>query len=122
MTKGNDIAERLINMGVQIIDLTGKLPRNYPGKHLSQQLLRSGTAPAAHYAEARGAESRRDFIHKLKICLKELNEAVVWLKIIGRSGLLSSHHVDPVKKEFVELSRIINASIKTSQSKLTIDQ
>lgn len=77
MAKGQDIEERLIAFGVRVINICQQLPRNYVGKHFANQLLRSGTAPAAHYAEARGAESRRDFIHKLKICLKELNESQI---------------------------------------------
>jgi len=85
---------------------------------MAGQLLRSGTAPATHYAEARGAESTKDFIHKLRICLKELNETRVWLKIISKSELLPEARLQDVMNESDELCRIINASIKTTTSKI----
>ena len=80
MAKGDDIEERLIDFAVRVINLCGHLPDTAAARHVSGQLLRSGTAPAPHYSEARGAESSRDFIHKLGICLKELNELRVWLE------------------------------------------
>ena len=116
MAKGDDIAERLIDFAVEIVKTCSKLPKDYAGRHMANQLLRSGTAPAAHYAEARGAESTKDFIHKLKICLKELNETAVWLKIIKRSEMFPENQLRPIFQECVELSRIINASIKTTQA------
>jgi four helix bundle protein len=114
MAKGDDIEERLIDFGVRIIKLSSHLPNDLAGKHIAGQLLRSGTAPAAHYTEARGAESTRDFVHKLKICLKELNEARVWLKIAAKSELLSGDRLSDITRESDELCRIINASIKTT--------
>jgi len=117
MAKGDDIAERLIDFAVDVVKVCGKLPKDYAGRHMANQLLRSGTAPAAHYAEARGAESTKDFIHKLKICLKELNETAVWLKIIKRSELFPESPLRPIFQECVELSRIINASISTAKTR-----
>jgi four helix bundle protein len=117
MAKGDDIEERLIGLAVNIIHLSNGLPKSPAGKHLSDQLLRSGTAPAANYAEARGAESPRDFIHKLRICLKELNESRVWLKIIVRSNLLPENKLTEISQEVDELCRIINASIQTAKSR-----
>ena len=118
MTKGQDIEDRLIDFGVRIIKLCEQLPPSYAGQHLANQLLRSGTAPAAHYAEARGAESGKDFVHKLKIGLKELNESHVWLRMIGRSDLLQQERLQEITKECWELSRIINASITTAKKRL----
>ncbi|MCP5098724.1 MAG: four helix bundle protein [Chloroflexi bacterium] len=115
MAKGNDLEERLIDFAVRIVSLCEKLPRSYAGKHFAGQLLRSGTAPAAHYAEARGAESNKDFIHKLKLCLKELNESNVWLKIISRSKLFPLSKLKAINQECIELCRIINASIRTAK-------
>lgn len=117
MAKGDDIEERLIDFAVSIVKLSSNLPKDPAGKYIGGQVLRSGTATAAHYAEARGAESTRDFIHKLRICLKELNESRVWLKIIARSKLISEDKLSQVSKEVDELCRIINASIKTTTSK-----
>jgi four helix bundle protein len=117
MTKGDDIEERLIEFAVRITRLCDSLPKSRTGNHFSGQLLRSGTAPAAHYAEARGAESTNDFVHKLKICLKELNETRVWLKIIIRSKMLPTSKMESIAQESDELCRIINASIKTTKDR-----
>ena len=87
VAKGDDIEARLIDFAVRIIKLCDNLPKTRAGNHIAGQLLRSGTAPAAHYAEARGAESTKDFVHKLRLSLKELKESRVWLLIIAKSGM-----------------------------------
>ena len=113
MAKGDDIQERLINFAVGIIKFCSKFPKGQAAKHVSGQLLRCGTAPAPNYGEARGAESTNDFVHKLGITLKELNESGIWLEIINRSEMLSLNLVSPLAKECAELSKIISASIRT---------
>ena len=118
MAKGDDLHERLIRFSVSIVLLCDQLPRSYAGAHLAKQLLRSGTAPPAHYAEGRGAESDPDFIHKLKLCSKELNESQVWLRIIIGTQLLPKMDVPVVLAECVELSKIINASLTTVKRRL----
>ncbi len=118
MAKGDDIEERLVDFAVAIIDVTDKLPNTRAGNHLAGQLVRSGTSPAAHYAEARGAESQKDFIHKIRLCSKELNESRVWLKIIGKGKLGPRETVIEVYRECDELCRIINTSVQTAKSKL----
>jgi four helix bundle protein len=80
------------------------------------QILRSGTATAANYGEARGAESRADFVHKLKIVSKELNETTIWLELIGESSLISPENLIGIVAENRELCRIIAASIKTARA------
>lgn len=117
MAKGDDIQDRLVDFAVRVIKLCDHLPTSFAGQHMARQLIRSGTAPAAHYAEARGAESSRDFIHKLKICLKELNESRVWLTIIIKSDLMPPQRVTNIHQECDQLCRIINASIKTAKQK-----
>lgn len=114
MAKGDDIEERLVDFAVRIIKLCDSLPSSRAGNHLAGQLLRSGTSPSAHYAEARGAESTDDFVHKMKLCSKELNESRVWLKIITRTTLLPENKLATINQECDELCRIINASIKTT--------
>lgn len=118
MAKGDDIEERLINLAVSVVKLCDKLPRTAAGSHIAGQLLRSGTSPAANYGEARGAESTKDFIHKLKLCLKELNESKIWLRIIAKSELPSGSRLEQTTQECAELSRIINASINTARKNL----
>ncbi len=82
MAKGDDVQEWLITFAAQVVKACDALPSSAAGNHIGGQLLRSGTVPAAHHGEARSAESSADFVHKLKIATKELNESEVWLRII----------------------------------------
>jgi len=107
---------RFIDFGAKITGLVQKLPRSPAGTHYARQMLRSGTAAAPNYAEARSAESRADFIHKMRIVLKELNETAVWLRMALRSGLLSSDLTSEIHTEAEELCRIVAASIRTAKS------
>ena len=118
MAKGDDTEERLINFAVYIVQLGNRFTNTFTARHIANQLLRCRTSPAAHYAEARGAESKRDFVHKLKLCNKELNEARVWIKIIIHSDLLPNQPMSELLQECNELCRITNASIKTAQRNL----
>ncbi len=99
---------------VDVMKLVNHMPRNRAGGHIAKQVLRSGTSPAPNYAEARGAESRNDFVHKLKVVLKELNETHIWLQIIQRTNLIKPQRVQRLANECIILSRIINASIQTT--------
>jgi four helix bundle protein len=82
-SRSDQLEERLIEFAVRIITLAAELPRTAAGRHIALQMLRSGTAAAPNYAEARGAESRADFVHKLGIVQKELNETTVWLNRVA---------------------------------------
>jgi four helix bundle protein len=73
----DQLEERLIDFGAAIVNVAGKLVRTFQGRHIAKQILESGTSAAPNYGEARGAESRADFVHKMKIVQKELNETVV---------------------------------------------
>jgi four helix bundle protein len=119
MSRQYDIEERLIQFAVAVCNLSSALPRNRVGHHIAGQLVRSGTSPAANYAEALSAESRRDFVHKMKICLKELRETLVWLKIVSRLHLDRQRGVDGTVKEVNELISIFVRSIHTAQSRST---
>lgn len=117
MAKGDDIEERLIRFAVRTLKVCDSLPKTPAGKHISDQLLRSGTAAAPNFAEGRSGESKRDFSHKLRIALKELNEARVWLKIIIEAEMLPGELLHDLCKECDELCRILYASIQTVQRK-----
>ena len=113
----DQLEDRLIEFAAQIIGFATDLPRTPAGQHIAGQILRSGTAPAPNYAEARGAESRADFIHKLGIVQKELNETSVWLRILSRINLGKRDLIIAILQENVELARIITASIRTAKSR-----
>ncbi len=114
-SKADELERRLISFGAEIITISTKLPRTSQGRHVSLQMLRSGTATAANYGEARGAESRSDFIHKLRVVLKELNETAIWLQMISKSCLLPAEHIVAIVAENRELSKIIAASVRTAR-------
>jgi len=95
-----DLEERLVNFAVRIARIAESLPNTRTGNHIAGQLVRSGTSPAFNYGEAQSAESGNDFIHKIKIVLKELRESNVSLKIIRRPTLITPpERVDPVMDE-----------------------
>ena len=98
---------------VRIIRLTAHLPKTPAGKHIAGKILRSGTSPAPNYGEARGAESRADFAHKIGIVLKELNETSIWLRVIDRSEMLKKELLTGIIEENRELCRIFTASVTT---------
>jgi len=111
-----DLEERLINFAVEIVGIVETMPNTKAGNHLSGQLIRSGTSPALNYGEAQSGESRKDFIHKMKISLKELRETFVCLKIIFRSKLFKSEErMNLIMKENNELISIFVKSISTAQ-------
>jgi four helix bundle protein len=93
--KAEELERRFVLFAAQIVDVSSKMPRTFQGRHISRQIMRSGTATASNYGEARGAESRTDFVHKLKIVLKELNETAVWLQLIRETSLLSADKSNP---------------------------
>ncbi|MEZ4662976.1 MAG: four helix bundle protein [Caldilineaceae bacterium] len=113
MAKGDDIEERLIKFAVRIIRLCESMPKTVSGRHLSGQLVRSGTSPAFNYGEAGGGK-RSDFVHKMRVVQKELNESDINLKIICRSQLLPKHQLADIMDECDQLCRIVNASIQTA--------
>jgi four helix bundle protein len=110
-----DLEERLIDFGACCIKVAESLPNTRAGQHLSDQLTRSGTSPALNYGEAQGAESRKDFVHKMKVCLKELRETLICLKIIIRAELLTEEKLKPLINETNELISIFVTSIKTAK-------
>ena len=122
MAKGNDLEERILDFAVRVIRACESLPKNPSATHIRGQLLRSGTSPAANYAEARSAESNRDFVHKLKVVLKELNETKVWLRMLVRAELVAAEKLDSLIDESDQLSRIISQSIKTAQKNNLVNE
>jgi four helix bundle protein len=100
---------------VRIIKLTSRLPKTPAGKHIAGQVLRSGTSPAPNYGEARGAESTADFVHKLGVVLKELNETSIWLHVIERSEILRRELLSEIIEENSELCKIIGSSLRTAR-------
>ena len=115
----SDLEERLINFAVLIIEIVNELPDTKAGNHLAGQLVRSGTSPALNYGEAQSGESRKDFIHKIKVVLKELRESSVCLKIIRKAKLYKTElKIQAALKENDELISIFVKSVETAQRNL----
>ncbi|NIN72738.1 MAG: four helix bundle protein [Gemmatimonadetes bacterium] len=110
-----DLQDRLIEYAVLITRVADGLPSTRAGKHTAGQLVRCGTSPAPNYGEAQAAESRKDFIHKLKVCLKELRESMVWLEYVQRLELGDRMLVARGIRETDELTAIVFSSIQTAE-------
>ena len=113
--KADELHQRLIRFAARSSRVAKLLPRTDEGRYISQQLMRASLSTAANYAEARGAESRADFIHKLRIVLKELNETKSWLEQIVANGLFSRDKMAAIIAENQELCWIVAASVKTAR-------
>jgi len=114
-----DLEKRLLEFAAAVIDLSEKLPDTRAGNHVAGQILRSGTSPYPNHGEAEDAESREDFIHKLKLCLKELRETRRWARLIQRKGWAKDEMTLLfILSEADELIRIFFASIQTARRNL----
>ena len=110
-----DLEDRLLQFSVRIIRLVDALPDTRAGNHVAGQLLRCGTSPYGNHGEVEAAESRRDFVHKLKICLKELKETRRWLRLVARAEMVASPKIGPILGETEELIKIFFTSIRTAE-------
>ena len=116
--KKYDLEDRLIEFAVSVIELVESLPNTKSANHLGGQLLRSGTSPSLNYGEAKSGESKNDFIHKMKVCLKELRESYNCLRIIQRAKISPDEQlVIYLINECNELISIFVKSIVTATKK-----
>ena len=116
-TKKFDLEDRLLEFSVRVIRVTEAMKPTRAGIYVADQLLRSGTSPYGHHGEAESAESRNDFVHKLKVCHKELREARRWLRLVQRAPLIAKpESLVVILKEAEELVRIFTASIRTAEA------
>ena len=109
-----DLEDRLIRFGADACRLAAGLPDTFTGKHIARQVIRSSTSPVANYGEVQTAESRRDFIHKARICVKELRETRAWLKLIAKLELCPEAPVINGLRECDELIAILATSVRTA--------
>lgn len=112
----DDLEDRLLDFAVNIVELTESLPTSRAGNHIAGQLLRCGISPLSNHGEVEAAESRKDFLHKLRICLKELRETKRWLRLVGRLKQLGQPaNLSVCLAEIEELIRIFAASVRTAE-------
>jgi four helix bundle protein len=114
MHRNDELAKRLLQLAVRVLKVVQKLPRSLEGRHVGRQLLRAGTSPGANYEEALGAESRRDFAHKMGIVLKELKESRYWLRLSREMGFVEPPaRLDALLDEVEQLVAIFAKSVGT---------
>ncbi len=116
--KGTDLCERTFQFGVRITKMVRRLPRDVAGHEIGRQVLRSGTSVGANIEEADAAESTEDFLHKMKVALKEAQETRFWLRNILESDLLLDKEINNLLQECNELIKIINAIITNTSRRM----
>src|SRR5947209_4214178 len=110
-----DLEERLLEFSARMIAIVDALPNTRAANQIAGQLLRCGTSPYGNHGEVEAAESRRDFVHKLRVCLKELKETRRWLRLIRRTEFLPDEQLVPALDESEALTKIFFASIRTAE-------
>ncbi len=110
-----ELSERLLDFAARVGRVVDALPDTRLSRHIAGQLVRSGTSSAPNYEEACAAESKKDFIHKVAIALKELRESRCWLRLIIKSGLLSQHLMASILDECTQLCNILGKSLVTAR-------
>jgi four helix bundle protein len=112
-----DLEDRLLNFSARIIRLVDALPNSRAANHVAGQLLRCGTSPYGNHGEVEAAESRRDFVHKPRICLKELKESRRWLRLLQKARLIPEQKMAAILGETEELIKIFFVSVRTAEKK-----
>jgi len=115
-TKADELSKRMLGNAGLIIGICTMLNRSIAQRHIAKQLVRSGTSAGANYEEARGAESRTDFLHKLQIVLKELRETVYWLRLAAHFTHIPKELLEKTLADTTHLTNIIAKSIKTAKA------
>jgi four helix bundle protein len=118
--KGNELAERLAKYAGEVLRVAAELPETKEGRHVRDQLLRSGTAPGAHYAEARSGQSTADFIHKVALAAKEARESVHWLRTAVYARFVK-RDITWLIDEGDEITAILFASLQTARNNRRVD-
>ena len=112
-----DMDRRLLRFAADVIALAPRLQRSPTGRYLVGQMIRAGTSAGANFQEARGAESRADFVHKMQIVLKELRETDYWLRLLRETNTIPSELLACPLTEVDELVRIVVKSVITAKSR-----
>ena len=114
----SDLEDRIVKFAARCVKVCCALPiRKIGSGSYADQLFRAATGVAANYAEASEAESRKDFIHKLKVAMKELSESRIWLKLIGESGYVDKTKLTNLIEESIELTKILSSSVITARNR-----
>jgi four helix bundle protein len=110
-----NLSERLLDFGAEVVKLTEGLPNTIAGRRIGDQLLRSGTSVGANYQEAQAAESKRDFLHKLQLALKELRESNYWIKLLSKAEIIRRERLTVIQDESEQLKAILSKAVITAK-------
>jgi four helix bundle protein len=110
-----DLGDRFLEFADRVCSVVEALPDTRIGRRIADQLLRSGTSPLGNYEEACAAESRRDFVHKMRVCLKEVRESRAWLRLAARHKLVKAARLEDLIDESEQLAKITGQSIATAK-------
>jgi four helix bundle protein len=111
-----ELSDRLLDFAARVGKAVDALPETRLGRHVAAQLVKSGTAPGPNYEEGCAAESRADFVHKLRISLKELRESRFWIRLIIRAELIPEHRMNELNDECNQLCNIFGQSVATASA------
>jgi len=115
--KKTDLNRRLVIFAAKVVKMVGKFPKDLPGRRVGDQVLRSSTSVGANYAEAQGAQSRPDFLHKLQVSLKEMRESHYWLELVSEAEIADRKCMDPLVDEARQLVAILSKSVVTAKTR-----
>jgi four helix bundle protein len=113
--RGDDLETRLCEYGGEVSRLVESLPDSKPGRHVTDQLFRSATSAGANYAEARGAQSQGDFIHKLGLANKEMRESFYWVRLVAAAEMVDDN-LRPLLQEGDELVAMLTSALQTART------
>jgi four helix bundle protein len=114
----SELSDRLLDFAAECAKLVDALPRTLLGRHIAGQFVRCSTSPAPNYEEGCASESKKDFVHKLSICLKELRETRMWLRLIRRLEMLPEKRTSPLLDECTQLCKILAQSVVTAKRRM----
>ncbi len=111
----NPLDDRTLKFGKKIIQLCKKLPKNIATTELIKQIMRSGCSVGANYREANDALSKKDFLHRMRICRKEAKETLYWLQLTLKACPEHERDIEPLMKESQEMVKILSSIIEKSK-------
>ncbi len=117
--KKNNIRDKSFLFAIRIVKLYKYLQSDKKEYVLSKQLLRSGTSVGAMVREAEHSESKKDFVHKMAIAQKEINESIYWLELMNATEYINKEQFDSLNKDAVEVIKIVTTIIKNTKKNLT---
>ena len=120
--KENNLQDKSFLFAIRVVNLSKYLIAKKKERIISKQIIRSGTSVGAMVREAEHSESKKDFIHKMAIAQKEINESIYWLELLYATKYLKKEEFDSINCDAIELIKIITTIIKNTKSKIAVSE